>query len=82
MKPTLTEALGSTTSIAETSQRAGKDLDARPDSATANQIVITVRGCGLEDEEVFEVPDLKAGRAAMRKLMASAIRQFGKSDEA
>ena len=75
MKSTLTEAMGSATSISE-------GMATRRESGAANQVVITVRGCGIEDEEIFEVPDMKAGRAAMRKLMASAIRQFGKSDEA
>jgi hypothetical protein len=47
---------------------------------TSNQVVVMISGCGLEDEEVFEIADVKAARAAMRKLMASAIRQFGRAD--
>lgn len=56
---------------------------AHADGRTArpsNQVVVMISGCGLEDEEVFEIADVKAARAAMRKLMASAIRQFGRAD--
>jgi len=61
---------------AENSVTSG-DLQA---SRTSNQVVVMISGCGLEDEEVFEITDVKAARAAMRKLMASAIRQFGRAD--
>lgn len=46
----------------------------------ANRVVFSVVGPGFSDSEEFEVADLRSARASARKLMASAIRLFGKAE--
>ena len=71
---TLTESIGT---------RVPEAVDAGcRDTARAERVVVTVSGCGYEDQEVFDVTDVRAARGAMRKLMAAAIRQFGRSETA
>ncbi len=69
---TLTEPIGS---------KVPEGVDAAPrESSRGERVTVTVSGCGYEDQEVFDVTDVRAARGAMRKLMAAAIRQFGRND--
>jgi hypothetical protein len=43
-------------------------------------ITFSISGPGFADAEEFEICDLRTARANARKLMASAIRLFGKTD--
>jgi hypothetical protein len=65
----LTEAIGSTGEFRGETAR-----------GTTQLVTIRVTGCGMTDEESFEVGDVKTARTAMRKLMAAAIRQFGRAE--
>jgi len=50
-------------------------------SATAqNRVVLAISGPGFSDSEEFEIVDVRAARAAARKLVASAIRAFGRAE--
>jgi hypothetical protein len=71
---TLTEPIGSR--VPEGVEEVSRE------TARAERVTVTVTGCGYEDQEVFDVLDVRAARGAMRKLMAAAIRQFGRSDTA
>lgn len=51
-------------------------------SSFAETVTVTVSGCGYDDRETFEVLDVRTARAAMRKLMATGIRLFGRADSA
>lgn len=49
-------------------------------SSSGESVTVTVSGCGYDDRETFEVLDVRTARAAMRKLMATGIRLFGRAD--
>jgi len=69
----LTEALGSTRSAA--------DLRAPSLSDTpVHRIVFSISGPGFSDSEEFEIADVRTARASARKLVAHAIRLFGRTD--
>jgi hypothetical protein len=60
----------------------GMKTDGAERAARGERVTVSVSGCGYEDQEVFDVADVRAARGAMRKLMAAAIRQFGRSETA
>ena len=49
-------------------------------AAASSRVVFSVCGPGFSDSEEFDINDLRAARAGARKLMASAIRLFGKAE--
>lgn len=46
-----------------------------------NRVTLAISGPGFSDSEEFDVVDVRAARASARKLVASAIRAFGKAEE-
>lgn len=75
MKEPLKESLASATGTqAEGTTGAPQPL------APPNRVIFSVVGPGFSDSEEFDVADLRSARAGARKLMASAIRIFGKAE--
>jgi hypothetical protein len=69
----LTEALGSTRSAADLR---GPALAEAP----VHRILFSISGPGFSDSEEFEIADVRTARASARKLVAHAIRLFGRTD--
>jgi hypothetical protein len=48
----------------------------------SHRIVFSISGPGFADSEEFRITDVRAARASARKLVANAIRLFGREDAA
>ena len=70
----LTERLGTASGTAQ-----AREGSAGTEPAS-NRVVLAISGPGFSDSEEFEVADVRAARAAARKLVASAIRAFGRTE--
>ena len=71
MKDPLKESLASAT---------GTHVETVSGTSHPSRVIFSVAGPGFSDSEEFEVVDVRAARAGARKLMASAIRLFGKTE--
>jgi hypothetical protein len=74
MREPLRESLASATGSS-----VGEEVGTEPSTAS-KRVIVSVAGPGFSDSEEFDIADLRCARASARKLMASAIRLFGKAE--
>lgn len=72
-QPALTESIeSSATEIQGAGTTAARNASAADARGASHTVTIRVTGCGMTDQESFEVGDVKTAGTAMRKLMAAA----------